>query len=74
MQLASHICDRISSVLIACAHLPSDMSNLAQYAVNVMYARALSDKLLGFYITTAIFDFCEKHSMQFLYLGIILKV
>ena len=70
----SKLDDRISSVLIACAQLPSNMSNLAQYAVNVMYARALSDKLLGFYITIAIFNFCKKHSMQFLYLGIILKV
>jgi hypothetical protein len=36
------------------------MSNLVQYAVNVMYARALSDKLIGFYIITAVFDFCTK--------------
>jgi len=35
--------------------LPSDMSNLAQYAVNVMYAEVLSDKLLGFHITIAVF-------------------
>jgi hypothetical protein len=74
IQLVSHIRDIISSVLITCAQLPSDMSNLAQYTVNVMYARALSNKLLGFYVTIAVFDFCKKHSMQFLYLGVILKV
>ena len=39
-----------------------------------MYARALFDKLLGFFITITIFDFCKKHSIQFLYLGIILKL
>jgi hypothetical protein len=60
IQLLSHIPNRNSSVLIACGQSPSDMSNLAQYAVNVMYARALSDKLLAFYITIAIFDFCTK--------------
>jgi hypothetical protein len=58
--LLRHIPDRISTFLTACAQLPSDMSNLAQYAVTVIYARAMSDKLLGFYITIAIFDFCTK--------------